>query len=109
MNRVKDRQRLCGINYLVVNGDVICDRLSAFLFNKAVDLFEMRCCDLFGILADLDLGNNLSLIVFNGTELVNSAENGGALGGDKSFAYAECVNTSTLLEKVTDNVLVKSV
>ena len=79
VDRIEDRKRLARVDCLVVNGKIVGDRLSAFLFDKAVDLLEVRCRDLFGVFAYLDLRNDLTLVVFNGTELVDAAENGRAL------------------------------
>ena len=64
------------VDNLVINAELVGESLAALVVVVAVDLLEMRVCDLGGILADLDFRFDISLGVLDRDELVNSAENG---------------------------------
>ena len=105
---MENLDRFRTVKHFVVYAEQVCHSFVAVLIVNTVNLLEMRIGDLFGIFADLDLGNDLS-VSFNGNQFVNAAENRIALRRDQTFANAERVDFRTLYEKVTDNMLVKGV
>ena len=69
----------------------------------------MRVGDLRRILADLDLRYDRAVRLFSCAELVDTAEDGRALGRDHALADAECVNRCTLTDQREDDLLVERV
>lgn len=66
---------LAFVDHFIINGDIIGNRLSAFPFDKPVELFKMRRRNLFGVFADFYFGDNIAVLVLNGGKLVNASEN----------------------------------
>ena len=72
---VKDRMRLCVVNKLVINAELVGERLAALAVVVAVELLEVGVGDLRGVLADLDLGLDVARGVLDRDKLINAAEN----------------------------------
>ena len=107
--RIENCSRLWIVNNLIINAKLIGNSLTAVLVKIAVNLFEVRICNLGCIFADLDFRHNFTAVIFNGNKLINTAEYRRTWWSDKSFTDTECVNLSALHHKVTNKVLVKSV
>ena len=69
----------------------------------------MRRGYLADVLAYLYLRNYVSVLVFKSANLVNSAENGVALSGDKALADTEGIYLRALSDKLADDILVHRV
>ena len=106
---VKEHQRLVFIQLFIINRHIIGDGLAVIPVIKAIDLFEMGNGDLFHIFTAFDLGNDLALFVFHGSQLIHAAEHRLALGGDEPLADAEHVDARALIEKILDQILVEGV
>ena len=84
-------------------------RLARGLGENAVDLLEVGGGDLGGVLADLDFGDDVPLVVLDGHQLVHPAEHRLAAGGNQPLAHAEGVNAGPLAHQVPDDILVQGV
>ena len=60
---VKDLERLCIVDRLIVKADQVSLSLAGLATAESVDLLEVRCGDLAHVLADLYLGDDISLLV----------------------------------------------
>ena len=69
---------------------------AVFAVEEAVDLLKAGVCYLADVFAYLYLGDYLALIVFNGAQLVHSAENGIGFRGYEPLAHAEGVDPCAL-------------
>ena len=69
----------------------------------------MRRRDLADVLADLDLGDDIAVLVLHRDELIDAAEDRLALGGDEALADAEGVDLRILHPEVLNEVLVERV
>ena len=69
----------------------------------------MRCRDLADILADLDLGDDIAVLVLHCDELIDAAEDRLALGGNETLADAEGVDLRVLHPEILNKVLVERV
>ena len=69
----------------------------------------MRCRDLADVLADLDLGDDIAVLVLHCDELIDATEDRLALGGNETLADAEGVDLRVLHPEVLDEVLVERV
>ena len=76
---------------------------------EAVDLFILGGGDLGDVLAELDLGDHVALVVLIGHQLVHPAKDGFAPGGDQTLAHPEGVDLCPLEEEVLDDELVQGV
>ena len=104
---IKELERLCEIDLLVVYANKIRLGFAVFLAANSVYLLEMGRCDLTDVFTQLDLRHDGSVGLFNSAKLVYTAENGLALRGDESLADSKGINARTLTDKVTNDMLVK--
>ena len=107
--RIADLEGLCVVNDFVVHADVVCLGHAVFTLEEAIDLLEAGVCDLADVFADLDLGDDVSVVILDGAELVYSAEHGIGFCGYKSLADAEGVDLRALKQKLGYKTLVEGV
>ena len=69
----------------------------------------MRRGNLTNVLTNLNFGNNLTVVVFNSTNLVNTAKNRIALCSNETLTNAKGIHASALTDKLADQILVKRV
>ena len=109
---------VCGVKYgvglaciddFVAQGHNVGDIFAVLVAGQTPNLLEMRCGDLLHVLADLDLGDDVALLVLQCGQLVNAAEYGLALGGDQSLTDTEAVNACALRNKIAYQMLVEGV
>jgi hypothetical protein len=98
---IKQLQRLSKVRLFVKGADIVRHGLAGGFVKQTVDLLEVGNGHLGRVLADLDLGDNMSLGVLNGDKLVNAG--GRVLGvsaiGDSlteaiDLAYEKCKKIS---------------
>ena len=82
---------------------------AVFAVEEAVDLLKAGVCYLADVFAYLYLGDYLALIVFNGAQLVHSAENGIGFRGYEPLAHAEGVDPCALEQKLRYKALIERV
>ena len=88
---VEDLKIPAVVHGLVVDRQIVGNGLAGVTAIEAVELLEVRCRDLADVLADLDLGDDVSVLILHRDELVDAAEDRLALGGDETLANAEGV------------------
>ena len=93
---ITDLERLRVVHDLIVQADVVRLGHAGVLAVEAVDLFEMRVCDLADVLADLDLRDDVAVCILDGRELVHAAEHRLAARGDEPLAHTEAVDLRAL-------------
>ena len=76
---------------------------------ETVEFLKAGVCDFAHVFTDLDFGDNVSVPVLHGAELVHAAEYRRALGGDEPLAHAESVDLRALAEQLGDEPLVQRV
>ena len=69
----------------------------------------MRRGDLADVLADLDLGDYIAVLILYGDELVDAAEHRLAARGDEPLAHAEAVDLRALAQQTRDQALIERV
>ena len=93
---VKDGHFVAVVHRFVVNAQVVRDGLARVAAIEAVELLEVRRGDLADVLADLDLGDYIAVLILYGDELVDAAEHRLAARGDEPLAHAEQVDLRAL-------------
>ena len=93
---VEDFQILRVVDRFIVHAQIVCNRLAIVGAKEAVELFEVRVCDLADIFADLDLGNHIAVFVFHRRKLINAAEDRLGSCGNQPLADAKLVNLRAL-------------
>ena len=106
---VEDLKILAVIHSLVVDRQIVGDGLAGVTAIEAVELLEVRCRDLADVLADLDLGDDIAVLVLHRDELIDAAEDRLALGGNETLADAEGVDLRVLHPEILNEVLVERV
>ena len=109
LQRIEQEQRLVLPEGLVGQGDEIRLQLSGFLFIDPVDDLVSGIGDLFTVLGELDLGNEGSVLVHDGGQLVHAAEGRPVLGGDHVGPHAPGGHRTALGLQAVDQVLVQVV
>ena len=86
---IEDVVGLGKVDLLIPQAQLIGQGLAAVLVVVAVDALEAGVGNLLGVLADLDLGDDLAGIVLHSRQLINAAEHRLALGGNQPLAHAK--------------------
>ena len=74
LNGVEKLKRRALIDSLIIYAKLIGNRSTRLIIKNSVNLLEMRVCDFLGVLRDLDLRNNTT-VLFNCYKLIDTAEN----------------------------------
>ena len=106
---VEDGHFVAVVHRFVVNAQVVRDGLARVAAVEAVELLEVRRGDLADVLADLDLGDYIAVLILYGDELVDAAEHRLAARGDEPLADAERIDLRVLHPHIADDVLVERV
>lgn len=106
--RVNIAQWLRIVQLLTALCDEVCDRM-AVLVVDAVEVLETRIRDFLDVLRDLDARREV-VVLADGRELVDGAEDRLRLRRDQALADAECIDAGPLLrQERRDRELVKAV
>ena len=92
-----------------MEGDQVGNGLAGIPAIEAVDLLEVGDGDLLHVFADLDLGDDVSLIVLHRRQLVYAAEHRLGPGGDHPLTHAEHIDLGALQKQILDQILVQGV
>ena len=87
--RIENLQITAVIDCLIIDTQIVGDGLAGIIDEEAIDLFKVRVCDLADVLADLDLGDDIAVLVLHCDELIDAAEDRLALGGNETLTDAE--------------------
>ena len=94
---------------LLLETDDICLDLVFRLVIDTIDLLVAGIGDLFGIFGKLDLGDEVAIVILDGSQLVDAAERRIVLGSDQIGADAPGGDRRSLVFQGVDQVLVQVV
>ena len=109
LNGIEDLIGLTGRDLFACNEQDISHSLAGCLVVESYDLLIAGSRDLAGILGDLHLGDNITVLILDCSDLINASEYGFCLGRDKPLTYTEGIYACALTDKVSDEIFVESI